>query len=217
MQLNDLNGNASKVNASYAYGGIGMLINTLNANLDLDIQRFFVFDFTSSIHFVDKLAGVNIKVADKEVLPTNDVIRGTCHQYGLDPDDYYLHSAGEQTLNGIQAISWARVRKIDSDFYRTSRQRVLIKNIMTKFMHKNPIAKADFAFAVIDELITNCSRSKMISLGFKVLPRLDNIQDYYVPQEGMYETNYSNWNLVFNREQQIPALHAFIWNEDESE
>jgi anionic cell wall polymer biosynthesis LytR-Cps2A-Psr (LCP) family protein len=36
-----------RINAAYAYGGVGLLINTLNETLQLDIQRFVMFDFWS--------------------------------------------------------------------------------------------------------------------------------------------------------------------------
>ncbi len=211
MAMNDMNGNRHKVNAAYAYGGIGMLINTLNANLDLDIQKFMMFDFWSAIRFVDALGGVTLDISETERVATNELIPGMAAS--VEKQTPLLETAGAQKVDGVQAISWARIRKIDSDFGRTSRQRVLMETIIKEFSERNILAQGHFAVTVLDELETNISRTDVMGIGFKAVGSMNNVDQYYVPQEGMFDVNYNNWNMIYDPARQIPALHEFIWGE----
>lgn len=213
ISLNNLDGNRAKVNASYAYGGIGMLINTLNSNFDLDISKFVMFDFWSAIGFVDALGGVTLDIAEREVEATNDCIAEAAELSGKNAEDYYLKKAGKQKLNGMQAISWARVRYIDSDFGRTSRQRELMQTILKEFSQRNKLQQASFAVNILGELETNLNKTDLVTTGLAALGALNNIYQYYVPQEGMFEVNYDNWNMIFDPSTQLPALHDFIWGD----
>ncbi|NCC82717.1 MAG: LytR family transcriptional regulator [Clostridia bacterium] len=213
MRMNGGDGNKAKVNASYAYGGVGMLINTLNDNLDLDIQKFVMFDFWSAAGFVDALNGVEIKIEEKELEATNGVIRSMAPQLGKDPAQELLTAPGVQALDGVQAISWARVRKIDSDFGRTSRQRELMEVIIKEFAERNVLDQSSFAVDVLAELETNIRRLDITNIGLKAAGSLSSVEQYYVPQEGMFTTNTSNWNMIYDADKQIPALHDFIWGE----
>ena len=66
-------GMGDKLNAAYAFGGIGLLINTVNESFDLDIQQFMLLDFWSAVDVVDTM-GVNIDIRDDEVWAVNDVV-----------------------------------------------------------------------------------------------------------------------------------------------
>lgn len=211
MHMNSMEGETNKVNAAYAFGGVGMLINTLNSNLDLDIQRFVMFDFWSAVKFVDAANGVKINIEEREIGPTNDVISSMAKLLNEKADNHYLKNSGEQSLNGIQAISWARVRRIDSDFGRTSRQRTLMEALISKFKTMNIVEKGRFAIDVLPELESNLDRNNIIRLGINALGGLNDSYQYYVPQEGMFWVNENNWNMIFDPAVQIPALHDFIW------
>lgn len=212
--LNHVDNERDKINASYAYGGVGMLINTINSNFDLDISKFVMFDFWSAMNFVDALGGVTMDISEDEVEATNQVMVEMCNLTDNNPDNFYLQSAGRQKLNGLQAISWARVRYIDSDFGRTSRQRQLMETILKEFSQRNRVQQASFAVKVIGELETNIDKADLIASGLDAASALDNsIQQYYVPQEGMYDVDYDNWNMIFYPDEQIPELHEFIWGD----
>ena len=213
MSLNDGFGIRTKVNASYAYGGVGMLINTLNYNLDLDIQEFVMFDFWSAKSFIDDLGGVTLTVSEEELLATNQVMQGMTDVFDFNYEDYALKNAGSQKLNGIQALAWGRVRSIDSDFGRTNRQRILAETMIVEFSKKNVLAQGSFALSIIDDLSSNLDKMSLVSNGTKAIMYANNIKKYNVPQEGMYETNYENWNMIMYPELQIPDLHNFIWGE----
>ena len=55
------------------------------------------------------------------------------------------------------------------------------------------------------------TKSDMLFLAFDVLAGMKNIQQYRVPQDGMYTTNLSNYQIIIDYAKQIPALYQFIW------
>jgi len=63
--------NTDKLTHSYAYGGVGLLINTINNNFGLDVQRFVMLDFSSSANLIDIVGGVEIDVKANEVKYAN--------------------------------------------------------------------------------------------------------------------------------------------------
>ena len=56
-----------KLNHAYHYGGVGLMINTINRSFDLDIQRFVMLDFGSAADVIDLVGGVEIDVSADEV------------------------------------------------------------------------------------------------------------------------------------------------------
>lgn len=203
---------ADKLNAAYAFGGIGLLINTINEDFKLDIQKFMLVDFWSSVKIVDEMGGVEIPVQENEVAATNDVLDEMNNLLDEGQRADKLTHSGEQLLNGAQAIAWARVRSIDSDHARTGRQRMVVGAILNKFSKLNPLRKLQTATTILEEMGTNMRPLDLMGLGISSLGALKHTMDYKVPEnESMYTTNTSNWNIILNWDEQVPALHKFIY------
>lgn len=207
-------GERDKLNAAYAFGGVGLLINTVNSLFDLDIQMFMQVDFWSATKIVDTMGGIAIPVSAEEVSAVNDVMGEMNSLMGLDPDADLLTEAGEQQLNGRQTIAWARVRAVGSDHARTGRQRYVVTAILRKFSQLSLPRKLKAATAVLEEMQTNMRPIHLMQMGFGAMFAMRRMMDYKVPaDESMYTTDASNWNIVINRALQVPALHQFIYQQ----
>jgi len=200
-----------KLGHSYSYGGVGLLINTINDNFGLDIQRFIMLDFNSSAQVIDKIDGIELDIKIEEVKYANqnideqNVLLGTSIPY--------LTHAGYQTLTGSQAVAWARIRHSDSDFVRTSRQRILVSALMQK------VASLDRAkqLAILEDVAglfeTNMNSIDLIRVGTSGTELIKNMSEYRVPQDGLYTVQQNPWMMVVDWESQIAALHEYIWGE----
>jgi LCP family protein required for cell wall assembly len=202
-----------RINAAYAYGGVGLLINTLNETLDLDIQRFAMFDFWSAASLIDAIGGIELTIAREEIPHANQSITEQNELFaGTDPS-LLLEEAGLQHINGRQAVAWARIRKLDSDYIRTSRQRTM----MTAMISRMADAQLSTLFALanggLTAFETNMRTSDMIRIGLNALPLTDEIMEYRVPQDGLFTVNPDPWMMVVDWEKQSMLLHAFIWGE----
>ncbi len=125
-----------KINYAYHYGGIEGTVSTLNKLFELDIKKYAKIDFEGLKTAIDYIGGVEEKYAkiDFEGLKTAiDYIGGV--EVNVTPAESKiigLNKSGNVTLNGNQALAYSRIRKIDSDFNRTNRQR----NVMLAAFNK---------------------------------------------------------------------------------
>ena len=109
-----------KLNSAYNYGGPATLLETLENNFKIEIDQFIAVDFNSFPKLIDALGGVTVDVQQYE----SDYIRRTSRQKDF--------PVGLSKLNGIQALTYSRIRKCDADgdISRTRRQRSIIKSLI---------------------------------------------------------------------------------------
>ena len=109
--LDNTNGEYRKATECYYFGGPSRAISMLNKNLDLDITDFVTVDFTAVADVVDALGGIDIDVQEDEIVHLNNYQVEGSQVTGKEiiPVEY----AGLQTLNGLQALSYCRIRYTD--------------------------------------------------------------------------------------------------------
>lgn len=156
-----------KLNHAYAYGGPKLLLKTINDNFDIDIKDYAVVDFKSFIEIVDILDGVDISIDEREINHLNKVIE-TC--YRLDSakkgNIEYISTTGEHTLNGYQALAYARIRKIDTIYNRDQRQREILSSIAHKLSNTSIKTYPAIAKSLIKHVKVNISIDKIMKLAY---------------------------------------------------
>lgn len=138
--LNLGNDQYNKCNAAYAKGGPEQAINMLNMNLDLNIEDYITVGFTGLEETIDALGGIELNILKEEIRHLNNYqisMVGTTtdgiNYFADEWEDYTpITSAGLQTVNGLQATAYCRVRQIGDDFMRAERQREVLTAIMEK-------------------------------------------------------------------------------------
>lgn len=162
-----------KLNAAYAYGGPWLVARALNENLRLNIVHYVAVDYAALTHIVDALGGVDLEISQAEMEKLNSDIAARRERYrslGFDAPD--LNDWGADThLNGLQALTYARIRKLDSDFIRAGRQRKLLNALLSRLRGSlwNPSRMVRFAKALLQAAETDLSPIQLISLGEKAL------------------------------------------------
>ena len=125
----------AKVNSAYAWGGANLLIQTIEHNFGIRIDDYATVNFEMFTALVDGLGGVDVEVTEDEA----DYINNR-HRYGREKKPDTFESGESVHLNGYQALWYSRIRKLDSDFMRTQRQRKVISAIASKVKRQiNPI------------------------------------------------------------------------------
>ena len=114
-----------KINAAYAFGGVGGAVNAVSKLTGVPIHHVAVVHFDELVGLVDYLGGITVNVP-----------------VGVEYDDYSGLSidSGVQTLDGETALSWARTRYSyeRGDFQRQENQRILITAIMNRMLSLSP-------------------------------------------------------------------------------
>ena len=164
---------SEKLNAAYAHGGAELVMRTLNENLKLNILHYVAVDFTALVDVVDAIGGVELDVTEREMERINQNVEAARAQF--EPMGYSaapLTQCGANThLNGVQALYYARIRKLDSDFRRTDRQRRLLRAMQEKIRANlwNPLMLYRLTKAALGSVRTNMSVAQLLSLGEKAL------------------------------------------------
>lgn len=150
-----------RLNAASAYGGYEAVAQTIEYNFGVQIDGYAVADFEMFKTMVDSIGGVKVNVTPEEAAEvTNHPGR-----YG----DVVLDE-GEYKLTGEQALAYCRIRKIDTDWKRTERQRTVIQAILSKTLKSGPIGAFKMANAVAPFIETSLSKSELRALVFKIAP-----------------------------------------------
>lgn len=124
-------GKIHKANYAYFTGGPKDAINMLNRNFDLDIQDYVTVDFKALADVVDLLGGIEVDVAKEEVKEINNYLWETGAVAKKEINN--LTSSGTQILDGVQTVTYARIRKnVGGDYKRTERQQLVIKKVVEK-------------------------------------------------------------------------------------
>ncbi len=141
----------------------GLSINTLNTNLDLDIKEFVAINFYIVMDVVDAVGGVSIDVDSSELKYINDYIDSINHDENK--SGKHITKTGTQTLDGVQALAYARIRyTAGGDYKRTERMREVLTAVLTK-AQKMSIGKLNkLADQILPSVYTNVSSSEILSL-----------------------------------------------------
>ncbi len=221
----------NKANAAYAKGGYKQAISMLNMNLDLNITDFVTVGFDGLIDAIDAVGGVEIDVKQAEIEHINNYqISMVGHEsgtnsagepnYEADPGTYTpVTKSGLQTLNGLQATAYCRVRYVGNDFERTSRQRTVLTKLAKKAMTLNLSTLNKIADAVLPNVYTSLDKSEIISL-------MSGIASYSIgdntnfPFDGYVQTGRIGSASVVvpvDLTKNVSLLHEFLFDEENYE
>lgn len=153
-----------KANAAYAAGGAEQAVTMLNRNLDLEIDNYVAFDFSAVADVVDILGGVEIEIeSDEELDYLNQYIIDTSNHTG--GDSTLVEHTGKQTLNGTQAVSYARIRYTSGgDYKRAERQRRVLSEIIKKAKSASLSELNSAINTVFPQISTDLNKKDIISM-----------------------------------------------------
>ena len=97
----------NKLNAAYAFGGEELLYQTLAQNFNIKIDKFCVVDLSAFEKVINRIGGIEMTLEKREAEYLNTT------NY-ISKKKYRNVKPGKQTLNGCQALGYARVRHLYS-------------------------------------------------------------------------------------------------------
>lgn len=178
----------NRINAAYQYGGATLAIQTVEENFKIGIDGYIKIDFFSFVDIVDSVGGVYIDVDEGEKNLINGYLAEINILLGMPVSDGKLENAGYQLLNGKQALSYARIRYIGTDFQRTQRQREVIEGVLRQAKSSNPMELYNIVNAVLPQVDTNLDEHTMSMILLKAIFYLGyDIEQARVPMEGTWK------------------------------
>lgn len=155
----------NRINAAYAFGVPQTVLDTIEENFKIHVDRFVDINFYTFIDLVDDLGGVTVDVDWDDIEYINDSVKEENHYLGKDGYDGIILSGGRLQLNGKRTLAYVRNRHYyNGDFTRTEHQREVVTEL-SKIIFKLSPERANFLLnEYLPQVTTNLSEKEMYAL-----------------------------------------------------
>lgn len=213
------NGQYNKANAAYAKGGPEQFLSMLNTNLDLNVTDFVSVDFQAVAEAVELLGGIDVELKEEEVVHLNNYCVETSKVTGMDYTPLE-EKAGVHHLNGVQTVSYARIRYTSgNDFRRAARQREVIYKIIEKAKNSDIATLSKILDKVFPKVYTSFTKAEILQMGMSMMSY--DIEDQTgFPFDHLYGERVKDAMggldvvLPVTLESNVIKLHEFLYPED---
>jgi LCP family protein required for cell wall assembly len=177
----------NRINAAYALGGAELLMDTIELNFKIHLDEYMMVDFDNFIEIIDTMGGVDLSMTDIEIDSVNSMSKQYCAEHNLKTFKDLDKVSGEKHLNGVQALMYSRIRKSDSDFARTGRQRLVLQQLIVKSKSKSITELYGLAEKLMPLVTTNITDDEMFYMLLQAPTYLNYmIIEQQVPVDGTY-------------------------------
>ena len=186
----------------------------LGKNLDVFVDDYVTISYNAMAEVVDAAGGVSMDLSWTEATMINDYMDETAEEMGCDPE--YVKGNGAHDLSGLQAVTFARLKKLDGgDEARIERQRTMMGLVFESLKKMGSDDLEALVETVFPEVTTSLSMSDIISMA-------KDAGDYslgemgYFPGENETVKNESAGNVVAAAGflENVEELHAFLFEKD---
>jgi polyisoprenyl-teichoic acid--peptidoglycan teichoic acid transferase len=119
-----------KITHAHAYGGVSATVETVEELLDIPVDYYVKMNFQAFVEVIDTLGGVEV-----------DVPFAFSEQNSADRANAIRIKEGIQTLDGEEALAFARTRKLDNDIERGKRQQQLVEAVVKEAASISSVTK----------------------------------------------------------------------------
>lgn len=210
-----------KINAAFAMGsaedgvegGVKLLMQTIRDTFQIDLDKYVIVNFWGFESIIDEIGGIEANIKDYEIDELNKYI-GEATGTKTAP----ITTTGQQNLNGAQALSYARIRKVGNGSYeRTERQRIVLLKALEKLKSVNPIKYVSIANKLAKHVKTNIDIPEALNLAYTIykfpelkFEQLQIPQNELIVRDGLYKD--LGWVLLIDKKQNSKVLEDFIFN-----
>jgi len=170
--LNIGNDKYTRANQAYSIGGPEQFLTMLNRNLDMNIMDYVTVDFGAVVNAVDILGGIDdVPLTRDEIIHLNNYCKGTSEVTGGSYEPL-PEEEGVYNLNGVQAVSYARIRYGDGlDFRRAARQRLVIDKMVDKAKKAGPLKLNKLLDEIVqpENIKSSLTSAEMMKMGVSMI------------------------------------------------
>ncbi len=199
-----------KINEAYFLGGYAQAVTALEDNLDIQIDDYATFNWNAVASAIDVLGGIDLEITDSEFAYINSFITETVNSTGI--GSVHLTHSGMNHLDGVQAVAYARLRLMDTDFKRTERQRKVIGLAMDKAKSADFGTLKTLVGAVFPQISTSIGVDDVLGIA-------KNARKYYIGQTSGFPFSHSetyigklSYVIPTTLESNVILLHEFLYD-----
>lgn len=192
-----------RLNVPYKIGGFPLLNETLDYNFGVSADYNVEVDFTGFREVIDMVGGIDVELTASEASYLNKVGNKEFKDHTV-----WTLKKGMNHLDGTQALAYARIRKIDSDFARTNRQRTVINLLLEKARGMDATSLYNMAKAILPMLNTDIKTSQVLEIILDVVPIIGELRviSQRVPMDNQYYlTSKNGASVIAMKKDQLEA------------
>ncbi len=161
----------------FQYGGADLLMKTVEKCFSVQVDRYVRVNFNTMAQAIDAIGGVDVELTQAEVNHIKN-------SFNAQKDSIKV---GMNHMSGEMAVTYSRIRKIDSDWKRVTRQRRVIIAAMNQLKDCNLIELDAVLEEVLPLVQTNLTKLELADL-LLLSPTLLNakVDQMTVPVRGTY-------------------------------
>ncbi|MBE6787319.1 MAG: LytR family transcriptional regulator [Ruminococcaceae bacterium] len=200
-----------KLTHAYAFGKSTLAVKTLNKNFGLEITDYVTVNFFEFSRMIDYIGGVELDLTKKEVNHINSYIIPRLKKTGLKCKK--ITKSGKQRLDGVQALCYARIRKIDGDIERGNRQKNVLEAMFKQVKKMNVTKLPKVVEMVLSECQTSLSNNDIMSMGLWAMASDPVIEDLSIPNKNIKARGQiirGGWYYVYDTDVAKQEMKNFI-------
>ena len=207
-----------KLNAACVYGGPELTMRTINQHFGLNLEYYALVNMKCLVEIVDALGGVRLDISSGEAKAINTLIASD--EKADDENREFVttkvQSGSQVPLNGKQTLYYARIRKSDSDYARTARQRTVLTTIARQLQQQSLFSLAGLVTNMLQYVETNLTFEEIMAIaGVCMKMDLNELTEFRIPADGTYESGIfgDTWCIKPNFEENARLLREFIYGD----
>ena len=142
-------------------------------NTDVKVDDYATFNWKAVADTINILGGIDLEITDAEFKYINAFITETVNSTGI--GSFQLDHAGMNHLDGVQAVAYARLRLMDTDYQRTARQRKVIGLALDKAKNADYATLLNIVTTVMPQISTSVTPDDLI-------PFMKGVDKYYISE-----------------------------------
>jgi len=206
------NGKSGKLNTAIHQGGPAAVMRAVSENFNVRVDHYAMVNFSVFQQVVDALGGVSIAITDKEA----DFLcktAGPFKRMGREEIRRQMDRSGAVKLDGLEALVYCRIRKLDDDFQRTARQRKFMESLVSA-CKRNPLRLLGLTGSALSNVRTDMSQMQLANLAAMAPLLLGyQVEEFTVPAKGTwsYATKQGTSAIALDVQANAAKLRKFIY------
>ena len=206
-----------KLNYPFFRGGYTLHFKMIQRNFRLDIDDYIAVNFQVLPKLIDAMGGLDIYLTAKEITQIPE--KGCQVSVRNEGFIQMKGEAGVHHLDGFQAMEYARIRKIDSDFQRTERQRTVVSLLMEKAKKMSAAQIVNMVYTAASYVDTNMTTDELLALAANAATyNTYTIEDdYSIPDLAKNDFRSSSLEgkgaglLLVDPKETVRQLHTYLY------
>ena len=201
---------SQKINASYAIGGPELLMDTIERNFNIKLDKYIIVNFWGFQDIVNAIGGIDINIKDYEIAEMNKFIGEVDKQKSPK-----IQKAGVQHLDGQQALAYTRIRHVGNGSYeRNLRQREVLSVIVSKLKDTSVFQYPSLLSNILPHIKTNIEPTSIMNYVYTVYKfKPLEVKQLQIPLDELSEGRIykGTWVFLLDKEQNGRVINDFIF------